>query len=57
MEKLIEVCNLYISLITGRKWLFVEQLDDIFLPYLVDFLLHARCKVQDKFDFFFLQMA
>ena len=36
----------------GRKWLFVGQLDDRFLPYLVDFLLHVRSKVRLKFDFF-----
>ena len=52
MEKLIGVCNLYRSLIDGRKWLFVGQLDDRFLPYLVDFLLHVRAKVQSKFEFF-----
>ena len=45
------------SLICGGKWLFVGQLDDRFLPYLVDFLLHVTPKVQGKFDFFFLQQG
>ena len=52
MEKLIGVCNLYRSLKDGRKWLFVGQLDDRFLPYLVDFLLHVRAKVQVSLNFF-----
>ena len=54
MEKLIGVCNPYISLIADKIWLFVGQLNDRFLPYLADFLLHVRSKVQGKFDFFFL---
>ena len=52
MEKLIGVCNLYISLIACRKWLSVGQLDDRFLSYLEDFLQHVRSKVQGTFDFF-----
>ena len=52
MKKLTGVCNLYISLIAGSKWLFIGQLYDIFLLYLVDVLLHVRSKVQGKSDFF-----
>ena len=34
---------------------FVGQLDDRFLPYLVDFVLHVKSKVQGEFDFFLQQ--
>ena len=34
----------------------VGQLEDRFLPYLVDVLLHVRSKVQGKFDFFSCNM-